>query len=152
MDKVMTTILLLVGAAICALLVINSVYPAINRGTAAMVTIAGQASDRVQSQIEIIQTANEGADVYIWVKNVGTSRIVVIEQSDVFFGPLGDFSRIPYGEGSPYWTYQIENDSEWMPMSTLRITVHLVSSPASDTYYAKVIIPNGISEEHTFGI
>lgn len=151
MDKVITTMLLIVAGVICTVLVINAVYPAVNRSNAAMVSIAEKANDRVQSNIEIIQTANEGNDVYIWVKNVGASRITTMEQSDIFFGEVGNFERIPYGEGSPHWSYEIENDSEWMPMATLKIIIHL-SSPPPGTYFVKVIIPNGISDEHTFSI
>ena len=152
MDKVITTMLLIIAGVICTVLVINAVYPAVNRSTAAMVSIAEKANDRVQSQIEIIQAANEGNDVFIWVKNVGASRIIAIEQSDVFFAEVEDFSRIPYGEGSPHWVCEMENDSEWVPMSTLKITIHLSSPPSSGIYFAKVVIPNGISDEHTFSI
>ena len=152
MDKLITTMLLIVAGVICTVLVINAVYPAVNRSTAAMVGIAEKANDRVQSQIEIIQAANDGNDVFIWVKNVGVSRISAIDQSDVFFGEVDDFSRIPCGEGSPYWACGIENGSEWMPMSTLKITIHFSSPPSSGTYFVKVVIPNGISDEHTFSI
>jgi hypothetical protein len=150
-DKAITTVLLIIAGITCTVLVINAVYPAINRSTASMVSIAGKANDRVQSQIEIIQTVNEGNDVYIWVKNIGASRVVAIEQSDIFFGEVGNFERIPYGEGSPHWSYEIENDSDWMPMATLKITIHLSSTP-SGNYFVKVVIPNGISDEHTFSI
>ena len=73
MDKAITTILLLIAGIVCTVLVINTVYPAVNRSTAAMVTIADKADERIQTQVEIIQTANVGKDVYVWVKNIGTA-------------------------------------------------------------------------------
>ncbi len=90
----------------------------------------------------------------IWVKNVGTSDIVSIERSDLFFGPEDDFYRVTYGgETPPYWNYQLEGDnSEWKPTVTLKITVHLASALSLGTYLVKVVIPNGIFDETTFGV
>ena len=152
MDKAITTILLMIGGIVCTILVINGVYPAINRGTAAMVSIADKTNDRLQSNIEVIQSATEDTEVYVWVKNVGTSRVMAVDQSDIFYGKPDDFSRIPYGSGAPYWDYTIENDSDWVPMSTLKITIHLTTPPSAGTYYVKIVIPNGISDEHTFSV
>ena len=151
MDKAITTILMLIAGIVCTVLVINTVYPAVNRSTAAMVTIAGKADERIQTQVEIIQTASSGNDVYLWVKNIGTAKIVAVGQSDLFFGAPGSQSRIAYGSGSPYWDYQIENDTEWMPMATAKITVHLASAP-SGNYVVKLVLPNGISDEHVFSV
>ncbi len=97
---------------------------------------------------------DNGTDVDVWVKNVGTSDIVSIERSDVFFGPEDDFYRVTYsGETAPYWNYQLEGDnSEWKPTVTIKITIHPVSSLSSGTYLVKVVIPNGIFDETTFGV
>ena len=155
MDKVITTALLIIAGVVCTVLVINSVYPAVNRSSAAMVSIAEKANNRVRSNIEIIQTANVPPGVFIWVKNVGACRIASIEQSDVFFGELGNFERVPhedYTESLPYWDYKINNDNEWTPMATLEITIHLSSPPSSGSYFVKMIIPNGISDEYVFSI
>ena len=151
MDKAITTILMLIAGIVCTVMVINTVYPAVNRSTAAMVSIASKADERIQTQIEIIQTASQGDDVYVWIKNIGSARIQAVEQSDVFFGPLGEQRRVPYGSGSPYWDFQIENNTEWVPMATLKMTIHLASAP-SGNYTLKVVLPNGISDEHVFGV
>jgi archaellum component FlaG (FlaF/FlaG flagellin family) len=151
MDKAITTILLLIAGVICTVMVINTVYPAVNRSTAAMVSIAGKADERMQTQVEVIQTASVGNDVHVWVKNIGTARIMAIEQSDLFFGAAGEQTRISYGSGSPYWDYQIENNTDWMPMATVRLTIHLAAAP-SGNYVMKFVLPNGISDEHVFGV
>lgn len=90
----------------------------------------------------------------IWVKNVGTSDIVSIERSDIFFGPQDDFERIPYiGETTPCWDYILEGGhGQWKPTVTLKITIHLVSPLSSGTYLVKVVIPNGIFDQTTFGV
>ena len=98
--------------------------------------------------------SDNATTVAIWVKNVGTSDIVSIERSDVFFGPEDDFYRVTYdGETPPYWDYQLEgNNSQWKPTVTLKITIHPASPLSSGTYLIKVVIPNGIFDQTTFGV
>lgn len=97
---------------------------------------------------------DSGTNVDVWVKNVGTSDIDSIERSDVFFGPTDNFTRVTCGgETPPYWNYQLEGSySQWRPTVTLKITIHLASSLSSGTYLAKVVIPNGIFDQTTFGV
>jgi len=153
MDKVIVTIFLLIAGIVCSLVVFNAVYPAINRSTAAISTMSANVDDRIKSQIEIIQTASQGSNVYIWVKNVGASRIGAVDKCDVFLGQTGATSRVLYGGSSPpYWDYSIEgSDTEWGPTATIKITIHLSSAP-SGSYFIKVILPNGVSNEHQFSI
>lgn len=148
----MVTILLITAGVVCCGVVFNAVYPAIGRSSGAMVTMASKIDDRIKSQIKIVQVADQGNEVFIWVKNVGATRIGSIEQSDIFFGKEGNFSRIAYGEtgsSKPYWDYIIENDTEWVPTATLKVTIHLEAAP-SGAYFLKVTIPNGISDEYQF--
>ena len=152
MDKVLVTILLIVAGVVCSMVVVNAVFPMITRTSSAITDSVSRIDDRIKSDIEIIQVSDNSTDVYVWVKNVGTSKIGAIDTSDIFIGPEGDFARIPYGEpGSPepYWDYILENDSSWIPTATLKITIHLESAP-SGTYYVKVVIHNGISGEQLF--
>ena len=90
------------------------------------------------------------------MKNTGSSEIDSVEDSDVFLGPEGDFTRIPYGSSGsplPYWNYQLQStDSQWEPADTNEIIIHLASSPSPDTYYLKVVIPDGIFDETLFGV
>jgi hypothetical protein len=77
---------------------------------------------------------------------VGSLKITTPEDSDLFFGPDGNFTHIAYSTGVLNWTYTLENDTEWRPGATLKITVHN-SSPAAGTYFIKFVLPNGISTE-----
>ena len=151
MDKAIVTVLMLIAGVVCSLVVFNSVYPAINRGASAVSNMSAKVNDRVKSQIEIVETASSGNDIYIWIKNVGSSRIMSLDSSDVFLGQTGATERIPYETGTPQWNYSIENDTEWGPTATIKITIQLSSAP-SGNYYIKFVIPNGISDEHQFGI
>jgi len=138
--------------------VFNSVYPMINRSSQAMVSMAEQVDERMKSRINIVHAANSSnrTSVYLWVKNVGTQRIVAIEESDLFFGPEDNFERIPYvadAVGSdPRWTFTLENDSEWQTSATIKITITYSSDPGAGTYFVKFIIPNGISDDFYFSM
>ncbi|MBN1190644.1 MAG: hypothetical protein JXA46_12895 [Dehalococcoidales bacterium] len=158
MDKTITTALLIIAGIICSIFLFNSVYPMISRSSAAMVSMTEKIDDRMQTQVNIVHAASteDRLTVYIWVKNVGSSRIFAVEQSDIFMGPEGDFVRIPHedtAEGSyPQWDYIIENDTEWKTGATVKITVTYDSTPDSGTYYVKVVIPNGIAAEYYFSM
>jgi len=152
MDKVMVTVLLIVAGIACSLVVINAVYPVITGSSSAIVDAATKIDDRIRSNISIVQMANQGNNVYIWIKNVGASRILGISASDVFFGLQNGFSRVSYGTGTnPYWDYTIENDTNWGPTATIKITIHLDSISAG-TYYFKMVIPNGIIDEQYYSV
>jgi archaellum component FlaG (FlaF/FlaG flagellin family) len=154
MDKVMVTILLVIAGVVCSMVVVNAMFPLINRSSGAIIDTVGKIDDRIKSNIEIIEVADESSDVHVWVKNIGASKITAIDQSDIFFGPDGNFERIPYGSAGssePYWDYTLENDTKWMPTATVKITIHL-ESPPSGVYFLKVVIHNGISDEYIFGM
>ena len=156
MDKIIVTVMLIIGGIVAAFAVFNGIYPAVQRSGAAITSASDTMNDRIKSDIRIIQVNDNGATVDAWVKNIGASDILTVENSDIFFGPEGDFSRIPYGNSYsplPYWNYQLEGtDSQWRPTDTNKIVIHLASSPSPDTYILKVVIPNGIFDETVFGV
>ncbi len=158
MDKTITTALLILAGVISMIFIFNSVFPMVNRSSQAMVSMSDKIDDRMKSRINVLHAANtaDRLTVYIWVKNVGSTRIVSIGESDLFFGQEGDFSRIPYvddaGGTYPSWAYTIENDTEWKTGATLKITITYDSDPGTGTYFAKVVIPNGISDEYYFSM
>lgn len=170
MEKSISTSLFVAVSMIMALILFNAAYPAIIEGGDSIIRMADRAEDRMLSQIAIIHGAgeldqtgwwqdtngNSEFDVFFWVKNIGTSRILALETVDVFFGTEGNFVRIPHqstASGSyPYWTAALETGSDWGPTSTLRITIHYSASLSSGRYYAKITTPNGVSDEYFLGI
>ena len=138
--------------------VFNSVYPTINRSSQAMVSMAEQVDERMKSRINIVHAANSAnrTSVYLWVKNVGTQRIVNVDESDLFFGQEDNFERIPYaadaGVSYPQWNFSLENDTEWQTSATLKVTITYTDNQSAGTYYSKFIIPNGISDEYYFSM
>jgi len=149
---------MIIAGVVCMVFVFNSVYPMINRSSNAMVSMAEQVDERMKSRINIVHAASSEnrTDVYVWVKNIGTQRIVNVEASDLFFGQEGDFERIPYvadaGGVLPSWSYSLENDSEWLTSATIKVTITYSGDPGAGTYYIKFIIPNGISDEYYFSM
>jgi len=157
-EKIITTVLLIIAGVDCMIFVFNSVYPMVNRSSQAMVSMSEKVDERMKSRINIVHAANSAnrTSVYLWVKNVGTQRIVSIDESDLFFGQEDDFERIPYVDdavgGYPQWAYTLENDTLWQTSATLKITITYSSDPGAATYFAKFIIPNGISDEYYFSM
>ena len=126
-----------------------------------MVSMTDKINDRMQSEIDVVQAtgSTNSSVVFIWVKNIGTARIDAVDQSDIFLGPEGNFARINYylnpdktPAALPYWSYNIENGTEWGTGSTIKITVTFSSNLSAGTYYVKVVIPNGIQAEYYFSI
>ena len=150
MDKIIVTGLLLIAGVISAVFVFNSLFPVIAQSSDAMVSMERRADDRLKTQVQIIHASQTGADIVLWVKNVGSVRIIGVETSDLFFGPQGNFSHVPYGAGAPSWQYQVENGSEWNPTSTIRITISGSSPLGPGRYFIKLVLPNGISDETYF--
>lgn len=152
MDKTIVTGLLIIAGVVAAVALYNAVYPAVVQSGDALTSRQRRIDERLHSQIEIIHAVPYGVSsnvAYVWVKNVGSSRVTAIQSCDVFFGPEGDFSRIPYGEGQSHWTYDLENGDEWDPTATLKITIDYKDTLAG-RYFVKVVLPNGISDEDYF--
>lgn len=156
MDKVIVTVLLIIAGLTASFAVFNSVYPAAQRGGEAMGDAADDISDRIASRIEIIQVGSANTTVNAWVKNIGSSRILGIANSDIFFGEYGNFSRISYGEdGSdpPYWSYELEGDySIWGTTVTNAVTIHLAEALQPGVYLFKMVLPNGVYKETSFSL
>jgi hypothetical protein len=144
LDKIVVTALLMTAGIISAILLFNAVYPAVNQGSDAITNMQVRLGDRMKTEIDILHAAQSGGVVTIWVKNTGDTRIVGIDSCDLFFGPEGNFARIPYGSGSPHWEYVVENGTEWIPRATLRVVVYNFSPLSSGRYYIKMTLPNGI--------
>jgi flagellar protein FlaG len=156
MDKIIVTVMLIIAGLTAAFAVFNSVYPAVERSGQSMSDAADTISDRITSRIEIIQAGATNTSVDAWVKNVGSSRITGIESSDIFFGPDGNISIIPFGDeysSPPYWSYQLEgNNTQWGQAVTNGIIIHPAESLQPGVYSFKMVLPNGNSDETSFSL
>lgn len=156
MDKIIVTVMLIIAGLTAAFAVFNSVYPAVERSSQSMSDAADDLSDRITGRIEIIQAGATTTSVDAWVKNVGSSRIIGIDDSDIFFGTAGNISLISFGDEDsplPYWSYQLEgNNSQWGQAVTNRITIHPAESLEQGVYSFKMVIPNGVFDETSFSL
>jgi hypothetical protein len=169
MDKTITTALLIVISMIMVVLLFNAAYPAILQGSDAITNMTDRAEERMKTEISVIHAAgeldadgfwantngNSSFEVFVWVKNVGSTRLTAVEQSDVFFGPEGNFARIPYsasGGSYPSWSWELENATAWTPTATLKITIHYGVPQSPGRYFIKVILPNGVSSDYFLGM
>lgn len=165
MDKVITSMLLIIAAVVATVVVVNSVLPSIQRTSSDIVAASDIVGTRLRSDVKIVETSGIVSDdfVEIWAKNVGASDIPSLDKIDVFFGETDDFERIAYDSEptcpnpSPpprtenCWQYTLENDTEWAPFATLRITVYLTYNlQASTDYVSTIVLPNGITASKVF--
>ena len=122
MDKVLSTVLLIVAAVVTVVLVINSVFPAIGMSSSALTSASAKAADMVKSRVDIIHATGEldssgiwqdtNADgyfnIFIWVKNTGTVTIDDMKSGDVFMGSTGSWGRIPHTDFASGCTPELE--------------------------------------------
>jgi archaellum component FlaF (FlaF/FlaG flagellin family) len=150
--------MLTIAAIVAIGAVINSVLPSVGRTSGALVASTGAVEDRISSQIEVVHATGQDndPDADVWIKNTGATTIEPLERVDVFFGPDGDFQRIPQGDAgctAPCWEYSVENATDWEPTATLHIVVHADTDlAAGTTYYVKVVTPNGIADAKFFTV
>ncbi len=156
--------------------VFNAIFPALSRSSGAIVSSSAKLDERLRSDIEIIHAVGElnsgGSfadssptngvfEIFVWVKNVGDTRITSIENTDVFIGQIGSFSRIPHlvevqAGIYPRWSHIVEgssDDTQLNPTDTLRITIDYDTDIQSQgSYDVKVTVPSGVTDEYFFSM
>jgi len=160
-ESVITVSIITIACVISATMLVSAVYPAVNRATTSMVSTNQLLTERIQTGCEIIAEANNSSYAYIWVKNTGSRAIPQIDKSDLFFGELNNFRRIPFDSActaasSPCWNYHIENDNndndKWDVGETINITINNGEELTPGEYYIHIVLYNGISDEDRFSI
>lgn len=161
MDKVLVTTLLTMAAVVAAVMVVNTMLPALGRSTSAVLSSSTAASERLKTDTEIIHVATDTTGspeiVYAWVKNVGGAEITAIDSSDLFFKTSTTFDRLSYDSSAscsaPCWTYTIEgsSDTTWSPGDTIKLTINL-STLATGDYLVRFVTHNAVSAEKDFTV
>ncbi len=155
MDKVLTTTLLTMAAVVAAIMVINTMLPAIGSSSSSILGGATSASERIGTDIEIINVSTSSTEVYIWIKNVGVENVLAIPSGDLFFGKVTEsFDRIAHtdeGGGGDSWDSEFTDTSDtiWKPTSTIKITITLGSAPSGD-YTVRYITSNSVFDDYDF--
>ncbi len=151
--------MLTIASIVAIVAVVNAVLPSVGRTSGALTSASSVVEDRISSQIQIVHATGQDGnpDANVWAKNIGSAAVDPLSRVDVFFGPTGNFQRIPQGDpgcSAPCWEYTLENGTSiWEQTSTLRITVHNSGNLATGTtYYVKVVTPNGITDSKFFTV
>ena len=167
MEKVITSMLLMIAAIVASVVVINSVLPSVQRTGTDITAASDVVGDRLRTDVRIIEaTGTAGSDtVYVWVKNTGASNIPSIDKTDVFFGETTNFERVGYDDQptcptpnpgprvQPCWQYGIENGARWEPTDTVRLTIYLdYNLTAATEYVVSIVLPNGVATKVTFSV
>ena len=156
MDKVITTALLTMAAVVAAVLVINTMLPALGRSGSSLLSSSGAAADRIKTNVEIIAVSatSRSSVVEVWVKNVGVADLLAIDHSDVFIESPSELIRAIHGPGvPPNWTYAIEDVGGTIlePTRTAKLTITLASLPPGK-YVLRFITNNGVQAEKAFSV
>lgn len=158
-ETVLTTAIITIACVICAGMLLSAIYPAVHRATSSAIKSSAKLGDRIETSLDIIAVANDTQHLYIWVKNTGASEIPQVEHSDIFFGKVNEFMRVPFNASpsapSPSWRYTIENDdgdTNWDIGETLNITLSAANPFTAGDYYLKIVLYNGISDEERFSL
>jgi archaellum component FlaG (FlaF/FlaG flagellin family) len=170
MDKVLSTILIVIASLVCVVMAMNVIYPATSISSSALSSVSMQMGDRIKSQMTIVHATGEldqygvwqdtnldgNFDIFVWVKNIGATTVDNAENSDLFIGSDGVLSHILHEDWSggvnPSWDYTIENGTEWGQETTMMIEVSYDTPLSPGEYSIKLIIPNGISDEYYFSM
>ncbi len=156
MEKAITTALLMIASIIAAMALINAVIPAANRTSGALLTANAAAADRIKTDIEIVHASGNAATdkITVWVKNIGSQRIIPINASDVILEtPDVGVLRLPYQSGwsSECWDYVVEGSgSDWENTVTVKFT--LSTSVVAGVYSVTISVFNAISATEDFSV
>ncbi|MCL4395095.1 MAG: flagellin [Chloroflexi bacterium] len=150
MDKVVVTAMLLIAGVVSSVFAFKSIFPVVAQSSDAMTSMERRMNEQLQTQIQIVHAVQTGSNIEVWVKNVGSLRVGGLESADLFFGPEGNFARIPYSTGTPNWQYVVENATDWNPSATIRITIFGYTPLNSGRYFVKLVLPSGVSDEYFF--
>ncbi len=159
MDKVLITVLLVVAGLLASSIVVNTVLPSVQRAGGDVVAVSARVSERIRSDVRIVETAAapNTAQVQVWAKNVGAVTIANPDRLDVFFGEVGAFQRIPpcaqTGGQPACWEVAIENDTEWAPYATARITIYTAAPlQMGRDYVVTLVLPTGVVASTVFSL
>jgi len=156
---VISECIITIGVVIASAIAVSA-FIANLTGLGAVITLKHSTDkETMLTRIEVVFATNtSSSSVKVWVKNIGIHSISgpLIEKSDLFFGPRGNFTRIPYGgPGPPMWEYTIANDDgdgDWEPGETIEITITVDYTLGPGDYYVKFVTYRGAYDDYSFSI
>ncbi|AKB33310.1 hypothetical protein MSSIH_2620 [Methanosarcina siciliae HI350] len=152
--EVITSAILVIVSVIAAVAFVNAVLPSVYGLSESYSSVARSMEDQFKTDIDIIFIYPDGNDVYVWIKNVGSSDIPLskLQYCDVFIvSSSGYWNPGLEAASAPSWDYTLENGDgdTWNRGETIKVTIALDALP-SDIYKLTFFLYNGVSTSDTF--
>jgi len=170
--------MLLITGVVAAAILIVAVLPVI-WGMVGTFSSASASTDRsIRTDFKIVMTYSKyltavvgppaypaGANVTVWMKNVGTTKIAAAElnQADVYVGRSDNFYRASKASSVPYrsnlqWWWSLTgepaataNNNFWDPGETLQVDTFVTTvSATGQSVYFQFTLPSGGSRSSEF--
>ena len=160
MDKIIATVFLIIGTVAGSVLLINSVLPTIVHTADSLRETQRDTAERIRTSIDILvveQAPDDGDSLILWVKNVGSTRIENIQDSDLFVDtPVGTELL---SHGTAYlpmtWNYCLESQAGcllgtvWKPAVTMKVMITMANLVPGN-YTALLVLPLGVQAQKNF--
>ncbi len=113
--------------------------------------------DIMLTKVKIVYVTNTTDNhVNVWIKNIGINPIVNANNTDVYFGEIGQVQNIVHNPKQ-------QNNNNWMwdgplPQPIWQISeTHSINITDADltpgvTYQVTITTPNGVTDEHIFSV
>ena len=158
---VISTAILIIAAIVATVALVNAVYPSLFATTDSVGSVAGTASDRMKTDVQITMPHLQNASALsLWVKNVGSTKIAAsrLAYTDLYFGAPGNMSLVTAGGDGPFhWGYlldDVDGDGSWGPGETLQILITDAGglNLAPGPHEVKLVLYNSATVEDTITI
>jgi hypothetical protein len=159
MDSVISEAILTIAVVVASITAAVAFMETNSQFTMSQTANAEIERQTAMTAIKTVFAANDSSnEMNVWVKNVGQSTFASgdIERFNIFFGPTGNFSMIPFNATTaPSWTYVLvpaPYSSNFGPGSTIEITIQLGYQLTGGDYYFRVVTQNGVVDEYNFAL
>ena len=158
-SETFTTAMFLITSIIAAGVLINAIFPVVYTMAGTFASSSHDSDQRMRTDFRVVTTyCNTSGEAIIWMKNIGSSSLPNSEimKSDLFFGMVGNFSRMTYNAtpGPQTWYYQVEENTNayWDPGETLRVDIKFSQVSNGQMMYFQFVLPDGVSRTEQFSV
>jgi flagellar protein FlaG len=152
--EVITSAILVIVSVIAAVAFVNAVLPSVYGLSESYSSVARSMEDQFKTDIDIIFIYPDGDNVYVWIKNVGSSNIPLsqLQSCDIFIMSSSGYWNPGFKSASnASWDYTLENGDgdTWDRGETIKASITLDTLP-NDIYKITFFLYNGVSTSDTF--
>ncbi|MGI0076832.1 MAG: flagellin [Nitrosopumilaceae archaeon] len=113
--------------------------------------------DIILTDVKIVYASGNDVNNYVnvWIKNIGVNPIVNANQTDVYFGQIGQVKNYPHNKIKTEDTWRWNSplpEPTWQTSNTHSINITDAQITTGVTYQLTVTTPNGVSDEYIFSL